>query len=309
MTPGAARVIDPIITQVARGYSPVGNYIAEVLFPIVRVAARAGRIIKFGAEDFRIVNTARAPGANTKRAQFGYESDTFGLIDHSLEALVPVEIQGEAAAVPGLNVVQMSIRKVQNMMMLEREVAASQLATNAANYGAGNKVTLTGTDQWSDDASDPLGDVEDAKEAIRQQIGVRPNVLAVGPKVLNRLRRHPKILDKLSTSTDRTPASLAQLAAFFEVDRVVEGQAVTHDGTSFSDVWGKKALLAFSTPASMQDMGSPSFGYTYQLEGMPIVEESYLDRNAKSLVYPYTDAYKAVLTGATAGFLIDGAVA
>lgn len=309
MTPSAARVIDPIITEVARGWRPNAPGIADILFPYVPVAQRAGKILAFGKEDFQLVDTVRAPGANTKRIQVGYLSEPFALLDHSLEALVPREISEEAAAVPGIDLVRINVAKVQNAMHLEREVAASRLAADPAKYAASNKVTLAGADQWSNDASDPLDDIEVGKEAIRQQIGRRPNVLTLGPAVVQRLRRHPKILDRLSTSTDRTPATLAQLAAFFEVDQVVEGGAVYHNGTSFVDVWGKSALLAYTVPASLQDMGSPNFGYTYRLEGYPFVEEPYVERNPKSAIYPYTDAYQAVLAGPSAGYLISAAVA
>ena len=91
--------------------------------------------------------------------------------------------------------------------------------------------------------------------------------------------------------------------------QIVEGEAVYHDGTQFQDVWGTDAILAFTTPASMQEMGSPSYGYTYQLEGRPIVEEGYEDRNANSWVNPVADARKAVLAGASAGFIFKTAVA
>jgi hypothetical protein len=74
-------------------------------------------------------------------------------------------------------------------------------------------------------------------------------------------------------------------------------------------VWGKDAILAFTTPASMQEMGSPNFGYTYQLEDYPVVEEGYLDRNTNTWYYPTADAAQPVFTGPSAGFLFKNAVA
>ncbi|MCM2319052.1 MAG: major capsid protein [Pseudomonas sp.] len=309
MTPGQARVVDPILTEIARGYRSPKAAIASILFPTVTVMQRAGKIISFGPDDFKLVSTVRAPGSNTKRVQFGYASGNYSLVDYRLESLTPWEIQEEAGAVPGIDLIAMSVRKVLNVMALEREKQAADLARNDALYAATNKETLTSTAQWSDSTSDPIADILDAKEAIRQQVGERPNVLTLGPKVLTALRNHPKILDRLSTSADRPPASLAQLAALFEIPQIVEGEAVYHDGTQFQDVWGKDAILAYTTPASLAEMGSPSFGYTYQLEGRPVVEEGYEDRNANSYVNPVADARAPALVGASAGFIFKSAVA
>jgi hypothetical protein len=177
-------------------------------------------------------------------------------------------------------------------------VACADLALNAASYAAGNKITLTSTDRWDDytaAASDPISDIQTGREAVRSQIGVRPNVLTLGPKVLTSLRSHPKILDRLSTAADRPPATLAQLAALLEIERVIEGGMIYHTGAAFVDVWGTFAHLAYVTPRSMQEMGSPSFGYTYQLRDYPIAEESYYGRNEKTWYFPVTDARQPVL--------------
>lgn len=309
-TPSQARVIDPILSSVARGYRSPKAAVANVLFPIVTVGQRGGKIIVFGPDSFKLYNTQRAPGSNTKRMQFGYSDANFALVDHRLEGSVPVELQQEAQAVPGIDMSSIAVKRVQDRMAVERENDAATLARNAANYPAANKQTLSGTSQWSDYVnSDPFTDVIDAKEVIRSSIGERPNVLTLGPKVLTALRSHPKVLDRLSTAADRPPATLAQLAALFELDQVIEGASTYHDGTQFQDVWGKDAILAYTIPASLADMGSPSYGYTYQLDGYPDVEPGYQDRNTNTWYYPVTDARQPVLAGATAGFLFTNAVA
>lgn len=308
-TPGQARVYDPILTTVARGFRSPKASVANVLFPAVPVGQRAGRILNFGPDDFKLVSTARAPGANTKRVQFGYSADRFSLVDHRLEGGVPTELQDEAAAVPGIDLGANAVRRVQNQMALEREKMAADIARDLTKYGASNKETLAGTSQWSDPTSDPFTDILDAKEVIRGQTGEEANVLALGPKVLTSLRTHPKVLDRLSTASDRPPATLAQLSALFEITTVVKGEAVYHTGTAFADVWGKDAILAFTTPASMQEMGSPSYGYTYQLHEGPQVEEAYFENNSSTWYYPVSDAYQPVLVGAAAGFLFKNAIA
>ena len=75
------------------------------------------------------------------------------------------------------------------------------------------------------------------------------------------------------------------------------------------DIWGKDAVLAYTTSRSMQEMGSPSYGYTYQLTGRPDVEEGYFENNTATWNYPVSDAYQPVLVGPSAGFLFKNAVA
>lgn len=305
-----ARVVDPIYTDIARGYLSPSAPVADVLFPFVTVGTRAGKIITFGPDDFRKVNTLRAPGANTMRVQFGYAGLPFSLADHSLEGVVPRENAEEASKVPGIDLGANAVRIVQNTMALEREMQASGIALNAANYGTNNKLALTGTDRWDNPASDPFDDVDTAREQIRKQIGRRPNKMVLGPTVLTALRRHPKVLARLSTAADQPPATIAQLQALFEIDQIVEGGATYYDDatTSFVDVWGAYVVLAFTEKATMAQGGSPSYGYTYRLAGMPIVEEPYPERNPKSWFYPVTDAYQAVLAGPSAGFLFSTVV-
>jgi len=305
-----ARVIDPILSTVAQGYQNA-DMVGLSLFPYVPVGQRGGKIITFGKEDFALYSTARAPGANTKRIQYGYSGSSFALESHSLEGLVPFEIMQEAEAVPGIDLARGAVIKTQNVISLRLEYAQAVLATTAANYPAGNKVTLSGTAQWSDltsGVSDPVNDIETAKEAIRAKIGKRPNIVEMGAAVFAKLRQHPKIIDRIKY-TGRDSATPELLAQLFGVKRVVVGDAVYDNGGTFADVWGKYVVVAYTETGSLAEMGSPSFGYTYRLNGYPLVEQPYQDRNQKSWVYPVTDEVSPVIAGSTAGYLISAAVA
>jgi hypothetical protein len=301
-----ARVIDPVLSEVALGYRQPAGFVADYLFPIVPVNQRGGSIIVFGVDDFVLVNTQRSPGENTKRVQFGRSSGTYALTDFSLEGVVPNELQEEASSI-GLDEAAMAIRRVQKKMNLERESDAAALARNPANYAATNKITLAGSDQFQNALSDPFAIVNAAKEAVRKQIGFRPNLMVIGPVAVTALSMHPKVLDRKSNQNDRTPASLAELQRLFEVSMVVDAGAIAANTTGIYDVWGGDIILAYVDKVSVTDMGSPNYGYTYQLRGYPFVEQPYQERNTKSMIYPVTDARKPVLTGPSAGYLITNA--
>lgn len=308
------RIIDPVLTNIAQGYKQP-DFVGGSLFPQVPVSLRAGKIITFGKEDFMLYNTARAPGENTKRIQFGYSGSNFALVDYSLEGAVPIEVYQEGAnGANGWSIdhMAMAIKKVSAIMALRLEKAQADLARTAGNYGSNNKVTLSGTSQWSDytGTSNPVTTVETAKEAIRAATGKRPNTLVMGAAVMAKLRAHPVIVDRLKY-TGRDVATADILASLFGVDKVLVGDAIYSNdaGTAFTDVWGKDVVLAYTETASLADMGTPTFGYTYNLNGYPIVEQPYFDRNAKSWFVPVTRAEAPVIAGAGAGYLITNAVA
>lgn len=310
MTPSQARVLDPILTTLAQGYQNA-EFVGSALFPRVPVAARGGKIIAFGKESFQAYDTARAPGAPVKRINLGYSSASYALLDHSLAASVPVELIEEAQAVPGINLASAAVRTVQDALALRLEVEQATLATTAGNYGAGNKATLSGTSQWSDfgTVSDPINDVEAAKEAIRVKVGKRPNVVVMGAAVLAKLKMHPKVLDRIKY-TGRDVATLDLLASLFGVQKVLVGDAVAAtDAGVFSDVWGKSVVVAYTELGSLADMGRPSFGYTYQLGGYPMVSPARYEGDIRSWLYDVSDAVKPVIAGADAGYLISAAVA
>lgn len=310
LTLSQSRVVDPVLTTVAQGYKQI-ELVGGNLFPQVPVSLRGGKIITFGKDDFMLYSTARAPGENTKRVQYGFSSGSYALVDYSLEGAVPIENLQEAQNGPGIDHFTMAIRKTAAIMALRLEYAQATLARTAGNYASSNKTTLTSTAQWSDytGTSNPITDVETAKEAIRASTGKMPNVMVIGPKVLSKLRAHPSIVDRMKY-TGRDVATLEILASLFGLDRVIVGGAISAtDAGVFSDVWGKDCVLAYSELSSLSDMGTPSYGYTYNLNGYPIVEQPYFDRNAKSWFVPVTRVEAPVIAAALAGYLITNAVA
>lgn len=310
MTPAGARVVDLVLSSVAQGYEN-SQFVGQSLFPSVPVMQRGGRIITFGKEDFQLYNSQRAPGENTKRVQMGYSGSNYALVDYSLEGQVPIEVVQEGTNGPGIDHASLAINKVSAIMALRLEKAQADLARNAATYAASNKTTLTGTGQWSDytGTSNPVAVIETAKEAVRAATGKRPNTVVMGAAVMARLRQHPVIVDRMKY-TGRDIATAEILASLFGVQQVLIGDAIyANDAGVFSDVWGKDVVVAYTETKSMAEMGTPSYGYTYTLDGYPLVEESYYDRNTKSWVFPVTRAEAPVIAGALAGYLVTNAVA
>ncbi len=303
-----AAVVDPILSTHARGYRNA-EFISTYLFPRATVPNRAMRQLKFGKESFRLMNTKRAPGSNVKRIQYGYASDPISLVQDSLEGIVPIEHQQEAASIPGVDLGQNAINMVLDVVDLGLEYDCATMARNAANYAASNKVTLTTTARWTQSASTPITDVKAGNEAIRRMTGRYANTLILGPNAKNALTNHASIKDQFKYTSAQS-ITLQMLAALLELETVVCGKAVYLPETALesaaaTDVWGDDAILAYVPKGGNYQV--PSYGYTYELAGYPQVEQPYYSRETKSWIYPTTTERRPYMLGADAGFLFTNA--
>lgn len=311
MTPGQTRIVDPILSEHARGYRQA-QLVGRSLFPLAPVPSYGGKIITFDKSSFRRVNTARAPGSATKRVLFGYQGAPYAIVPNALEAPVPRELMRDASQVPGIDLGTRAVNTTLNVLNLGHEVDCANIARNVASYDANHTVALSGTSLWSNEASDPNADIQAAREAIRASIGVYPNTVVVSAKAMRSLRFNAKILDRIKyTSRDSVSADI--LSGLWEIPNVIVGQAVAADPLTdaFGDVWGADVVLAYVAPTGGGSAGGnaeePSYGYTYLIDGMPMVEQPYWDNNTKSWIYGVSFDYAPVLSGMQGGFLIANA--
>ena len=299
-----ARIIDPILTTFVRGYSN-NEMVGQLLFPDVDVPASGGQVIEFGKEGFMLIDTQRAPGGATKRIEFGYLGKAYACENHALEALVPDETGRDANVVPGISLAQEAVGLAFDSLALKLEYQRATKARDPAQYAASNKTALAGVTLWSATTSNPKADVQAARAAIRAATGKYPNVMILPPQGVYKLDQHPLIRDRLKY-IGMDSASTAMLAQYFEMDAVVEGNAVYASQLTGNllDVWGNDVVLAY-VPKNFRGMRAPSFGYTYRLTGHPNVKTPYRDNNRDSWVYGIKHERTPVIAGAGAGYLIQ----
>lgn len=305
-TPAQSRLVDPLLTEHARGYTNA-EFIGHRVLPVVDVPVRGVKRIAFGKEDFRIMNTKRAPGAEAKAITFGREAEPVALTQDALDALVPRENLEESARVPGIDEAAEAVNGVLRIVDLGHEAEIAALVQNPANYAAGSKLTLSGTDRWSDVTSKPGTVVGDAKLAVAARIGRQPNVMTIGAVTFKALQNNVSIQDRFKfTSADSVTE--AMLARFFDLEEVIVGRAVAlpegaPDTADAAFLWGNFAQLAYVNKA--KSYRQPGFGYSYRLKGYPIVEKPYWDAPRRSWRYGVTQERSPVIAGADAGYLIS----
>lgn len=305
MSNSQARQIDPIATEVVRGFEHP-DFVGGELFPTVNVSQRGGKIIQFNRDSFRLYQTIRSPGSATKRLTFGYSGLPFSLEDHSLEAVVPFETEQEAA-VAGIDMAQGPLYECSNAMGLGLESQQAGIARTAASYQASNKIALTGVDRFDTTTCNIPAVIRAGREAVRAKIGKYPNICEIPAPVFEAMCDNSAARDQFKyTSPDSiTPEMMAR---WLRIPKIVIGAAVYVDDSDVQqDVWGKDIVMAYVNVKPMEKRwaGSPSAFYTYNLRGYPMTETPYMERNIKSQVYPVTHARAPVGAGFDAAYLIQ----
>ncbi|MGE0333088.1 MAG: hypothetical protein AB7P37_20600 [Ramlibacter sp.] len=297
------RIVDPVLTNLAIGYTNA-QLVAEWLFPFAPVDKERSKLPKFGKEAFKIYNTLRALRAKSNRINPEGITDMDLVTDeHDLE--YPIDYREEAEAAFPLQA--HATHTVTEAIQLRREKTCADMAQNAANYGAGNKITLAGTSQFTHASSDPIAVIETAKDAVRSKIGRRPNTMVIGATALRPLKFHDKLVDKIKY-VQKGKIRLEHLRELFEIENIVVGEAVyADDNDAFGDIWGDNIVLAYVPPKSNgsmdRDVLAPSYGYTPRRKGNPSVDVRTED--GKIELVRATDNYRPYIVGADAGYLIS----
>jgi hypothetical protein len=199
----------------------------------------------------------RAPGAPYRRMQTKIASDSYNCEDYGLEAPAPDEERKKYGAYFDLDVLK--TRRLVDTIRVNREIRAKNLITGASVPSANVAVV------WDNPASNPKHDVDVARNIIRQQAGVLPNVLMLPWTIKTVLETHPLLADRFKFTTPGTTTEI-QMAQYFGVNKVVVASnilATNNEGETFSpaDIWGNVAVLGYIN--DVPDLEVPSFGRTF----------------------------------------------
>lgn len=301
------RMIDPVLTTIAQGYSNKGM-VANFLFPTVKVKKLKGKIPYFGKEAFIIRDTERAIRATSNRIP---PSDISFIDFETLEQDVEVAVDYLEAeeSLSYQKYEQRLTKELMDILLLGKEKTAADLAQDASNYTASLKKVISSVDAWDDytlSTVDPIQDIKDGMNAVRQKIGIYPNTMIIGDASYQALLNHPKVIERVQYSglSKITKNILSELT---EISNIQIGLSVyTDDGVSFTDVWGDNVILAFvdKSDKSRRSEYNPSFGYTLQRNGKPEVD-TYTENGGKIKVIRNTDNYCVKVTSSDAAFLIS----
>ncbi|HDL6060496.1 TPA: major capsid protein [Mannheimia haemolytica] len=299
------RVQDPVLTELAQGYHN-NELVAETLMPTVEIEKEAGKIPTFGRLAFRLPSTVR----NLRGSSNRLDPEDIGAIDvvleeHDVEYAIDYREENEAI----FSLRQFALNTTQDVIALGREKAVATLALDESRYETDNKVTLSGTSQFSHKDADVFKVFDTAIRAVKRAIGRKPNVCVISGDVWAALKEHPAVVEKLKYSQVAivTPEVFAKLIG---IETVKIGEAVYEESGQLKDIWSKDIVVAYVAPRSTGGKGTvyePSYGYTVRRQKGLFVD-TYKESGGKIEVVRTTDIHKPHLVGAAAGYLIKAAV-
>lgn len=262
------------------------------VMPVKKVDKRSDKYYIYDkANAFQQFDDTLAPNAIPNEAQWKLSSDNYSVVDHGLSSWIPLETV-ENADDP-LDPAGEEVENLSEALENRQEVRVANKVFSAASYPTGNKVTLSGTSQWSDYTnSDPLATIEDAIDSLI----VTPNVLVLGTDTWRVMRRHPKVAAKIfplggNASVAGSSATLLQFQEYlsdFGIEKVLVGRRRVNTANpgqtpTFARAWGKHAALLKVAPNP--GIKTLTFGLTFVESDRTVYQEVDRKRGVKGSLF------------------------
>ena len=281
-------VINPALVAIAVDYSGINRtargYIADSVAPRMAVDAPLFRYPEYKIEDAftvydnQVDRLGRLNEITSSASETPGETKDYGILEK-------VPFRDEAAArnqsIPQSLKVR-AVRHVIDVNQLNREIRVAALAMTLGNYSAGYFSDRSAGVKWSDFAnSDPVADVIDAATSML----VPGNVGVTSRKVMNILRRHPKVAVALGGSLNSGKYySEQEVATALGLERIEVGNTLKQTSKRgqtvvTSQIWPDSFAIHYQGPMDATgaglDNGATNFLATFQWGGIVSGENMY----------------------------------
>lgn len=326
--------IDPILTNFSVGFQDQTLYGRE-LMPETPVRTQSGKYNVFDRSAWIIHESRREPGtvANEITGR-KWSTDVFSTQEHSLQAPILDEERQQLQSLGGLadptfggtlqiNPERDATYAVTMSIMLAHEKKVADLVNNAANYGAGNKVTLAGSQQFDDytfvTANDPYSVVSDpvtrimaAMRAVWKATRRYPNTMTIPVQGVPYIENHPRIVNRFKNFTLTQDDAFQRLTGFqgriILVDSVYNSANNIDAAEIITDLWGKNIWLGIVDPTPGQQ--TKTFGKTFAQiypDGSVRPTDRWREEPRKADIVRTSYKYDLKIVSADAGYLITSA--
>ena len=155
-----------------------------------------------------------------------------------------------------------AVENVTDKLQLAAERRVAALLTGCANWASASNPSV----KWDNDASDPLSDIETAKNAVIKQTGTEPNVCIISRDTWRYLRKHPDVVNRF-VYTSRGPVTVAMFADLIEIPKILIGNSIYNSAAegatdSMSFIWGDMLWMGYVAPNP--GLRQPSSMYVFQ---------------------------------------------
>ena len=162
---------------------------------------------------------------------------------------------------------------------------------------------------FHDPTSNPRGDVDTAKDAVRKDVGKIINVAVMSFAVFTKVSLVTKVLDAIKY-TQLGVATVDLISRYLGVEQIRIGMAVKNtanlgQAAVMADIWGKFAVLAYvEATAGLWGM---TFGKTFQKGDYAV--RTYTDLAKKTDFFEPDAMWDENLVAVDAGYLVSAAIA
>lgn len=254
------------LTKVGLQYMQArSNFAAGQVFPNCPVNLISGTYPTYD-KTYWMKNEAkvRAPGTESAGSPHARGTDSYACEDVSFHDDVPFEnIKNDPKV---LNPESAATRRVTNKIDIYDEVDFTSNFFTTGIWGT----DLTPSTLWNAaSGSDPLGDIDTAKQTVKKNTGFDPNRIAISREVYDVLKRHSSIKEQIKyTSSRNVTAEL--LAYMFEVDKVIILNGVydsaKYGATASQGFIGGQHCLVYHA-SNGPSLEEPSAGYRFVWNG------------------------------------------
>lgn len=311
MAGNAPYPIQPELTAIALAYSN-RSMIADEVLPRLAVGKQEFKYLKHDvAEGFTIPDTKVGRRSSPGQVEFSATELADFTQDYGLDDVIPQNDLDNAP--PNYDPLGKSTAFLTNLILLDREVRVANVVFANATYPAANRVTLSGTSQWSDYTnSDPIAAIMNALDGTL----IRPNVAIFGRATFSKLRMHPKVVQAVnSTNQGAGVVSRQQIADLLELEEVVVGEGFVNTAkkgqtAAYARAWGKHASFLFRDRTALVGKGV-TFGFTAQFGGRTAASWSVKENaGLKGGIKVRTgESVKEVISANDLGYFFENAVA
>lgn len=268
--------VDAILSNISIAYMQSDDsFIASRVFPNVPVEKASGLFYKYNQNDW-LRDEAQKRADTTESAGSGYTlgQDSYSTDVWAFHKDVGDQVLSNTDSV--LSPITDATNFVASRLLLRQERDFSEKFFKAGVWSNNLTGTPTGSggteyvhfDDYA--SSDPIGEIEKAKELVAAKTGFEVNTIVLGKRVFLALKNHPEIIDRIKyTSSENVTTDL--IARLFDIDRLFVGKslfAANKEGAAADTQYNFSNGILLTHSATAPGLLTPSAGYTFTWNGI-----------------------------------------
>lgn len=305
------------------GGDGVAGFLARQMFPVIPSDDEVGKYFTIDFDDVRRDTfKPRAPGDIIPTGNWRMSSASFATEQYAYAEGLPEEFTAKTA--PSLDVEQSATLVCAERALISQEVrfGAAYWKTGVWGIDMAGQATADATHYvfWNRAAATPVDDAADLSTSLKLKGNRRPNTLALGSVVRDRLINNAQIVGRLNNG--QTPggpaeATLADLAKLFKVQRVIVADGTynsANEGATASNGFilnSKSAWLGYVDPNPTKFTATAGATFTWKGiagndQGVRMFRRWDADRRRWLIEMLHDDVYKII--SANTGAFLSGIV-